>query len=1127
MGSKERYHWQAQNVKVSGVDDMVLLSKINEDAITDNLKKRYMDDYIFTYIGPVLISVNPFKQLPYFTDREVELYQGAAQYENPPHIYALADNMYRNMMIDSENQCVIISGESGAGKTVAAKYIMSYVSKVSGGGEKVQHVKDIILQSNPLLEAFGNAKTVRNNNSSRFVSINTHQCYTPVLETSATYTDQCKQNKTNVYSCQGKYFEIQFSRGGAPDGGKISNFLLEKSRVVSQNPGERNFHIYYQLLGGASGEQRENLGVTTPDYYYYMNQSGTYTVEDINDKKDFTDTMGAMSVVGLSLDDQDSVLQLVAGILHLGNISFREENNYAVVESQDFLAFPAYLLGIPQDGLCSKLTSRIMDSKWGGKTETISVTLNTEQACFSRDALSKALYTRLFDYLVDCINKAMQKKTEELNIGVLDIYGFEIFQKNGFEQFCINFVNEKLQQIFIELTLKAEQEEYVQEGIKWTPIEYFNNKVVCDVIESKLNPPGIMSILDDVCATMHAKGEGADQTLLQKLQGQIGSHEHFSSWNKGFIVHHYAGKVSYDVSGFCERNRDVLFNDIIELMQSSEFPFIRALFPENLEVEKRGRPTTASSKIKKQANSLVQTLMKCTPHYIRCIKPNETKRPRDWEENRVRHQVEYLGLRENIRVRRAGYAYRRVFNKFLHRYAILTRETWPGWRGDQRQGVLHLLHSVNIDQDQFQLGKAKVFIKAPESLFLLEEMRERKYNSYARVIQKAWRKHIAVRKYVKMREEASDVLLNKKERRRNSINRNFVGDYIGTDNHPEIRQFVGRRERIDFADVVVKFDRRFKTVKRDFILTPKFLYLIGREKVKQGPDKGQIQEVLKRKIELNRIQSVSLSTLQDDFFIIHEEEYDSVLQSIFKTEFLSLLVKRYQEKTDKKLLLKFNNLLEFKVKKGRHLFSSSGSRQIQFQVGQGDEVVLKPSGKILQVSVGPGLPKNSRPTRKDNRKSRYMGNQAPPTYQNNTAPHNRGGGALRGHPAFLRGSTLRKQASMEQPTLPRLQNQHRPGNQLPQDQDMGFMSVPDQGAAGLHRRLSKEVKPLPGAGRPKPKPRSPQCRALYAYDAQDTDELSFNTDDIIEILTEDPSGWWFGRLRGKEGMFPGNYVEKI
>ncbi|KAM8826480.1 myosin IEb [Synchiropus picturatus] len=1096
MGSKERYHWLAQNVKVSGVDDMVLLSKINEDAITDNLKKRYMDDYIFTYIGPVLISVNPFKQLPYFTEREVELYQGAAQYENPPHIYALADNMYRNMMIDSENQCVIISGESGAGKTVAAKYIMSYVSKVSGGGDKVQHVKDIILQSNPLLEAFGNAKTVRNNNSSRF----------------------------------GKYFEIQFSRGGAPDGGKISNFLLEKSRVVSQNPGERNFHIYYQLLEGASGEQRENLGVTTPDYYNYLNQSGTYTVEDVNDKKEFSDTMEAMSVVGLSLEEQDSVLQLVAGILHLGNINFREENNYAVVESQDFLAFPAFLLGIPQDGLCSKLTSRIMDSKWGGKTESISVTLNTEQAVFTRDALSKALYTRLFDFLVDCVNKAMQKDQEELNIGVLDIYGFEIFQKNGFEQFCINFVNEKLQQIFIELTLKAEQEEYVQEGIQWKPIEYFNNKVVCDLIESKLNPPGIMSVLDDVCATMHAKGEGADQTLLQKLQGQIGAHEHFSSWNKGFVIHHYAGKVSYDVNGFCERNRDVLFNDIIELMQSSEFPFIRALFPENLEAEKRGRPSTASSKIKKQANSLVQTLMKCTPHYIRCIKPNESKRPRDWEENRVRHQVEYLGLRENIRVRRAGYAYRRVFNKFLQRYAILTKETWPSWRGEQRQGVLHLLNSVHMDQDQYQLGKSKVFIKAPESLFLLEEMRERKYNGYARVIQKAWRKHIAVRKYVKMREEASDILLNKKERRRNSLNRNFVGDYIGTDNHPEIRQFIGRRERIDFADVVVKFDRRFRTVKRDLILTPKFLYLIGREKVKQGPDKGQIQEVLKRKMELQRIQSVSLSCLQDDFFIVHEEEYDSVLQSVFKTEFLSLLVKRYQERTDRKLPLKFNNLLEFKVKKGGWgPFSSAGSRQIQFQSGQGDEAVLKPSGKVLLVSIGPGLPKNSRPTRRDNRKSLYR-NQDLPTSIYNPVPQSREGGHRRGNSSAPRGSLLRQQSSMEQPSLPRFQSQRRTDNRQPQ-LDMGFMEVPEQGAAGMQRRRSKEVKPLPGAGRPKPapkpKPRSPQCRALYAYDAQDTDELSFNAEDIIEILSEDASGWWFGRLRGREGMFPGNYVEKI
>ncbi|XP_061414071.1 unconventional myosin-Ie-like [Lethenteron reissneri] len=1126
MGSKERYHWQSHNVKHSGVDDMVLLPKISEDAIVDNLKKRYMDDFIFTYIGPVLISVNPFKQMPYFTDKEIELYQGAAQYENPPHIYALADNMYRNMLIDQENQCVIISGESGAGKTVAAKYIMSYVSKVSGGGSKVQHVKDIILLSNPLLEAFGNAKTVRNNNSSRF----------------------------------GKYFEIQFSRGGEPDGGKISNFLLEKSRVVSQNPQERNFHIYYQLTEAAVGDQKESLGITTPDYYYYLNQSGAYKVDDIDDRKDFQETMKAMRVIGIPAEHQQMVLQIVAGILHLGNLSFREAGNYAAVENDDFLAFPAFLLGIEQARLKEKLTSRQMDSKWGGKSETIEVTLNVEQANYTRDALAKALYARVFDYLVEAINRAIQKDHEEYNVGVLDIYGFEIFQKNGFEQFCINFVNEKLQQIFIELTLKAEQEEYVQEGIKWTPIDYFNNKIVCDLIENKVNPPGIMSVLDDVCATMHAKGEGADATLLQKLRAQIGSHEHFNSWNQGFIVHHYAGKVSYDVEGFCERNRDVLFTDLIELMQSSEHSFIQALFPENIQSEKKGRPTTVASKIKKQANDLVNTLMKCTPHYIRCIKPNETKRPRDWEESRVKHQAEYLGLRENIRVRRAGYAYRRIFKKFLQRYAILTRETWPEWHGEERKGVEFLLRTVNMDPDQYQMGRSKVFVKAPESLFLLEEMRERKYDGYARAIQKAWRKHVAHKRYMKMREEASDILLNKKERRRNSLNRNFVGDYLGLDDRPELRQFLGKRDRVDFADSVNKYDRRFKSVKRDLILTPKGLYMIGREKVTKGPDKGQVREVLKRHIELNKIEGVSLSTLQDDFFIVHEAEYDSLLESMFKTEFLSLLVKRYEERTQRKLHMKFANSLEFKVKKEGWggWPGGGGPRQVSFVQGQGDVAVLKPSGKQFTIAIGQGLPSNSRPTRRDAPSGRSRPQNRATASHGGGAGRGRGQGTSRGPnsgPQFRppqqqhqqqapmtqqrqsvaphRGNPNHRQSGGDAPSLPRQGASTRarvePSRQEPQD--LPFMRVPDKGAAGLQRRLSQERKPPPGAGRPKPapkpKPRVPQCRALYPYDAQDTDELSFNANEVIDVLREDPSGWWTGRLRNKQGLFPGNYVEKL
>uniref|UniRef100_A0A8D0G6H1 Myosin IE n=1 Tax=Sphenodon punctatus TaxID=8508 RepID=A0A8D0G6H1_SPHPU len=1058
----------------SGVYDMVLLSKISEDSIVDNLKKRYMDDYIFVSFSVICL---------------------------------IPDNMYRNMIIDRENQCVIISGESGAGKTVAAKYIMSYISKISGGGPKVQHVKDIILQSNPLLEAFGNAKTVRNNNSSRF----------------------------------GKYFEIQFSPGGEPDGGKISNFLLEKSRVVMRNPGERSFHIFYQLIEGASEEQKSSLGITSMDYYYYLSLSGSYKVDDINDKSDFRETLHAMNVIGIFAEEQALVLQIVAGVLHLGNISFKEVGNYAAVESEEFLAFPAFLLGINQSRLKEKLTSRQMDSKWGGKSESINVTLNVEQACYTRDALAKALHARIFDYLVDSINKAMEKDHEEYNIGVLDIYGFEIFQKNGFEQFCINFVNEKLQQIFIELTLKAEQEEYVQEGIRWTPIDYFNNKIVCDLIENKVNPPGIMSILDDVCATMHAVGEGADQTLLQKLQMQIGTHEHFNSWNQGFIIHHYAGKVSYDMDGFCERNRDVLFMDLIELIQSSELPFIKALFPENLQADKKGRPTTAGSKIKKQANDLVGTLMKCTPHYIRCIKPNETKKPRDWEESRVKHQVEYLGLKENIRVRRAGYAYRRMFKKFLERYAILTKATWPSWKGDEKQGVLHLLHSVNMDADQYQLGKTKIFIKAPESLFLLEEMRERKYDGYARAIQKAWRKYIARKKYVQMREEASDLLLNKKERRRNSINRNFIGDYIGMEEHPELRQFMGKREKIDFADIITKYDRRFKGVKRDLVLTPRCIYLIGREKVKQGPEKGLVKEVLKRRIELERILSVSLSTMQDDIFILHEQEYDSLLESVFKAEFLSLLSKRYEEKTQRKLPLKFGNTLEVKLKKENWgPWSSGGSRQVQFIQGHGDIAFLKPSNKVLQVSIGPGLPKNSRPTRRNITQSRGYSNRtqtqnypmraAPPPpghHQNGVikppqfVPHAQA-------PANHRASQKSLYATMTRPPLPQ---QFSAGSDRisRQPESLDFLRVPDQGAAGAHRQTTN--RPLPAGGRPKPqpkpKPQVPQCRALYAYDAQDTDELSFNANDVIDIIKEDPSGWWTGRLRGKQGLFPNNYVTKI
>ncbi|KAK6642549.1 Unconventional myosin-Ie [Polyplax serrata] len=360
--------------------------------------------------------------MPYFGVKEIETYQGAAPYENPPHIYGLADELYRNMMIDKENQCVIISGESGAGKTVAAKYIMSYITKVSGGGSRVQHVKDVVLKSNPLLEAFGNAKTIRNNNSSRF----------------------------------GKYVEMQFECGSEPVGGKISNFLLEKSRVVNHNFGERNFHIFYQLCCGVNDHLKRELGISDLDYYYYLSHGGDHKIAGSNDGKDFQETIQAMTVMGLNSEAQKSVLRVTAAVLHLGNITFCENGNYAAVE--DVQSYPAYLLDVKENELSSKLVSRKFDSKWGSQSDTINVTLNKEQATYTRDALAKAIYARLFDYLVSVVNDAMVTQAATQNVGILDIYGFEIFDKNGFEQFCINYVNEKLQQIFIELTLKSEQE---------------------------------------------------------------------------------------------------------------------------------------------------------------------------------------------------------------------------------------------------------------------------------------------------------------------------------------------------------------------------------------------------------------------------------------------------------------------------------------------------------------------------------------------------------------------------------------------------------------------------------------------------------------------------------------------
>jgi len=1157
------YHWQS-NHKRSGVDDLVLLSQVSESAICENLKKRFMEDWIFTYIGPVLISVNPFKAMSYFTEKEIEMYQGAATYENPPHVYALADNMYRNMTIDNENQCVIISGESGAGKTVAAKFIMDYISKISGGGDRATHVKNVVKYSNPLLEAFGNAKTVRNNNSSRF----------------------------------GKYVEILFN-AGQPAGGQISNFLLEKSRVVSQNAGERNFHIFYQMCLAADQEIKDNCGITDIDYYGYLNTTDPH-VDGTDDRQDWVEVLEAMAAMGMNGDDQFNVISTTAAVLHLGNITFREAGvEKAVPEEADSLDFPAHLLQINKEELMVKLTSRVMSVG----SEKVDVTLNVEQAEATRDALAKAVYYRLFEYLVRRVNEAMQNQSKKdglLTIGILDIYGFEIFQKNGFEQFCINFVNEKLQQIFIELTMKAEQEEYVQEGIKWKPIEYFNNQVVCELIEGK-KPPGIFSVMDDVCATMHAVKAGADEQLQGKLTGSFSQHQHFQGGGRGFTIHHYAGMVNYDVDGFCEKNKDVLFVDLIEMVKGSQSRLIQTLFAGD-KVERGGkkRPTTAGSKIKSQANELVSKLMLSVPHYVRTIKPNETKRPRDWEHQRVMHQIEYLGLKENVRVRRAGFAYRRPFDKFVKRYEILTEETSPKnrkqFRGSVQQAVETILRSVQMETSQYQLGKTKLFIKDPASLFLLEEVRERKFDNFARLIQKAFRKYFSRQKLLRQREEAADIFHKKKERRKHSVNRNFYSDYIGLDHKPELRTLVGKREKVEFAQTVDEYNRRFKAEKRDLVLTGKAVWLIGRQKVKTGPSKGQMEAAVNRKLELEGIAKLTLSPRQDDIVVIHMNgDYASCLNIPLKTEFVTMLQRKVKERTNSNLKILFSDMIEFVTKKGK---IGGDKRKISFSSGSGDNMVVKTSGIITKdatVAIGQGLPNTTRPKAikmsGNNRSHSRPAQHHQPQNSLRSAPGiprggGGGGGRGRGGPAAHQPAsdiydtmddeeiydTMDDDDRNAQPRnaygaqrgrgrggfnpgpprgpVPSQQPQHRPKVQLNRNRvntmktankksmgpvDMSVLNVP-QGGVSKTVRESMAVtteRPVPGGGRPRPKPRErtvvslPRVRAVYDYEAQDLDEISLTEGEVLELVKEDDSGWWTGKAKGKEGYFPGSYVEKI
>uniref|UniRef100_A0A8D0AY66 Myosin IH n=1 Tax=Sander lucioperca TaxID=283035 RepID=A0A8D0AY66_SANLU len=641
-----------------GIQDFVLLDETTEAAFLSNLKKRFSKDLIYTYIGTLLVSVNPYKELDIYNMKQMDLYMGVNFFELPPHIYALADNAYHTMLTEFNNHFILISGESGAGKTEASKKILQYYAVSCPSTTLLNTVRDKMLMSNPVLEAFGNAKTLKNYNSSRF----------------------------------GKYMDIQFDSQGDAVGGHILNYMLEKSRVVHQNHGERNFHIFYQLVEGGEEDLLHQLGLERDcQQYNYLTQGECAIVSSINDRNDWKTVKNALQIINIDEINTNHLFGTVASVLHLGNVHQR-------INSLNVIFF-LQLLGVDAHRLQEGLTYRKIEAQ---KDQVLSP-FTIDHAIYARDALAKAIYGQTFTWLVNRINESIENKdsSRKTVIGLLDIYGFEVFYVNSFEQFCINYCNEKLQQLFIQLTLKAEQEEYQAEDIEWEPVQFFNNKIICDLVEEKHR--GIISILDEECLR---PGDVTDLTFLERLEEKMGNHPHFvthkladkmtrKTLERGdFRLLHYAGEVTYCVVG--KRNHN--------LICQSKNAIVRECFS-TMDPDSRRRPETVVTQFKSSLLKLTEILMAKEAWYIRCLKSNESKQPGQFDEALIRHQVKYLGLMEHLRVRRAGFAYRRKYEVFLKRYKPLCPATWPHWRGVPADGVEVLVQHLGYLPHEYKMGR--------------------------------------------------------------------------------------------------------------------------------------------------------------------------------------------------------------------------------------------------------------------------------------------------------------------------------------------------------------------------------------------------------------------------------------
>uniref|UniRef100_A0A3B4Z0R6 Myosin-7 n=1 Tax=Stegastes partitus TaxID=144197 RepID=A0A3B4Z0R6_9TELE len=727
--------------KFDKIEDMAMLTFLHEPAVLFNLKERYAAWMIYTYSGLFCVTVNPYKWLPVYNQEVVVAYRGKKRSEAPPHIFSISDNAYQYMLADRENQSILITGESGAGKTVNTKRVIQYFASIAAGSIKKDlaakdkgTLEDQIIQANPALEAFGNAKTIRNDNSSRF----------------------------------GKFIRIHFDTRGKLASADIETYLLEKSRVIFQLKAERDYHIFYQILSNKKPELLEMLLISNNPYDYAFISQGETQVASIDDADELMATDSAFDVLGFTQEEKNSVYKLTGAIMHHGNMKFKQKQReeQAEADGTEDADKVAYLMGLNSadliKGLCHPRVK--VGNEWVTKGQ------NVAQVNYAVGALSKAVYEKMFLWMVIRINQSLEtKQPRQYFIGVLDIAGFEIFDFNTFEQLCINFTNEKLQQFFNHHMFVLEQEEYKKEGIEWTFIDFGMDLQACiDLIEK---PMGIMSILEEECMFPKA----SDTTFKAKLyDNHLGKSNNFQKPRivKGkpeahFALVHYAGTVDYNINNWLVKNKDPLNETVVGLYQKSTLKLLSLLFANyagadsgKKEKKKKGSSfQTVSALHRENLNKLMTNLRSTHPHFVRCIIPNETKTPGAMENPLVMHQLRCNGVLEGIRICRKGFPNRILYGDFKQRYRILNPAAIPeGQFIDSRKGAEKLLGSLDIDHNQYKFGHTKVFFKAG-LLGLLEEMRDERLSKIITAIQARSRGLLSRIEYQKMVERRDALLV--------------------------------------------------------------------------------------------------------------------------------------------------------------------------------------------------------------------------------------------------------------------------------------------------------------------------------------------------------------------------------